>query len=145
MATVFLARLAGVGGFQRFVAIKRLHPHLASEQEFVEMFLDEARLAAGIHHQHVVPILEVGMSDAGFYLVMEYIEGDTLARIVARALSTAATVPRSVLLRVLLDALAGLGAAHQLTDGDGNPVNLVHRDCSPQNVLVGSDGCSRIT
>src|SRR5688572_20235850 len=80
MATVFLSRLSGVGGFQRFVAIKRLHPHLAGEKEFVEMFLDEARLAAGIHHPNVVPILEVGASPRGYYLVMEYIEGDTLAR-----------------------------------------------------------------
>src|SRR5215831_9710330 len=105
MATVFLARLAGVGGFQRFVAIKRLHPHLAEEEEFVEMFLDEARLAAGIHHPHVVPILEVGTSDSGYYLVMEYIEGDTLARIVARALSGGSAVPRPILLRIVLDTL----------------------------------------
>src|SRR6201986_218284 len=83
MATVFLARLAGVGGFHRFVAIKRLHPHLAEEEEFVEMFLDEARLAAGIHHPHVVPILEVGQSDSGYYLVMEYIEGDTPGRLIS--------------------------------------------------------------
>ena len=70
MATVYLARLAGVGGFQRFVAIKRLHPHLAKEKEFVEMFLDEARLAAGIHHPNVVPILEVGASERGYSPVL---------------------------------------------------------------------------
>ena len=145
MATVYLARLAGVGGFQRFVAIKRLHPHLASEEEFIEMFLDEARLAAGIHHPHVVPILEVGQNESGYYLVMEYIEGDTLARIVARALSGGQNVPRSILLRILLDTLAGLHAAHELTDAHGESVSLIHRDCSPQNVLVGVDGCSRIT
>jgi eukaryotic-like serine/threonine-protein kinase len=145
MATVYLARLAGVGGFQRFVAIKRLHPHLASEEEFIEMFLDEARLAAGIHHPHVVPILEVGQTESGYYLVMEYIEGDTLARIVARALSGGEGVPRSILLRIMLDTLAGLHAAHELTDAHGQSVNLIHRDCSPQNVLVGVDGCSRIT
>src|SRR6185369_9391950 len=135
MATVFLARLAGVGGFQRFVAIKRLHPHLAEEQEFVERFLDEARLAAGIHHPHVVPILEVGTSASGYYLVMEYIEGDTLARIVARALSSGNGMPRPVLLRVVLDTLAGLHAAHETTDASGELVQLVHRDCSPQNIL----------
>src|SRR5882757_3869946 len=106
MATVFLGRIVGVGGVQRFVAIKRLHPHLAHEEEFVEMFLDEARLAAGIHHPHVVPILEVGTSDSGYYLVMEYIEGDTLARVVARALSSGSAVPRPILLRILLDTLA---------------------------------------
>ncbi len=145
MATVFLGRLGGVGGFQRFVAIKRLHPHLASEEEFIEMFLDEARLAAGIHHPHVVPILEVGQSDSGYYLVMEYVEGDTLARLMARSLAKAQPIPRPVLIRVVLDALAGLHAAHELVDPQGSPVHLVHRDVSPQNVLVGVDGCSRIT
>ena len=145
MATVFLARLAGVGGFQRFVAIKRLHPHLASEEEFIEMFLDEARLAAGIHHPHVVPILEVGENESGYYLVMEYIEGDTLARLVARSVAKAKPVPRPVLVRIILDALAGLHAAHELTDPLGQLVELVHRDVSPQNILVGVDGCSRIT
>jgi serine/threonine-protein kinase len=145
MATVFLGRLGGVGGFQRFVAIKRLHPHLANEEEFIEMFLDEARLAAGIHHPHVVPILEVGESESGYYLVMEYVEGDTLARLMARALARAQPIPRPVLIRIVLDALAGLHAAHELLDPHGNPVSLVHRDVSPQNVLVGVDGCSRIT
>jgi serine/threonine-protein kinase len=145
MATVFLARLGGVGGFQRFVAIKRLHPHLANEQDFIEMFLDEARLAAGIHHPHVVPILEVGESDSGYYLVMEYVEGDTLARLMARALARAHPIPRPVLVRMILDTLAGLHAAHELVDASGNPVQLVHRDVSPQNVLIGVDGCSRIT
>jgi serine/threonine-protein kinase len=145
MATVFLGRLGGVGGFQRFVAIKRLHPHLAAEEEFIEMFLDEARLAASIHHPHVVPILEVGESESGYYLVMEYIEGDTLARIMARSLAMAKPVPRPVLVRIVLDALAGLHAAHELTDPHGRPVDLVHRDVSPQNILVGVDGCSRIT
>jgi serine/threonine-protein kinase len=145
MATVFLGRIAGVGGFQRFVAIKRLHPHLAQEEEFIEMFLDEARLAAGIHHPHVVPILEVGESESGYYLVMEYIEGDTLARLMARSIAKAKPVPRPVLVRIVLDTLAGLHAAHELTDPDGQPVQLVHRDVSPQNILVGVDGCSRIT
>src|SRR5262249_11505907 len=82
MASVFLGRLTGAGGFQRLVAIKRLHPHLAQEEEFIEMFLDEARLAAAIHHPHVVPILEIGQSPAGYHLVMEFVEGDTLATLV---------------------------------------------------------------
>ncbi|MFT3774388.1 MAG: protein kinase [Minicystis sp.] len=145
MATVFLGRLAGAGGFQRFVAIKRLHPHLAREEQFVEMFLDEARLAAGIHHPHVVPILEVGQSDAGYYLVMEFIEGDTLGGLIVRALQRGAGLPPNVAARIVLDALAGLHAAHQLTDGDGHYLGLVHRDCTPQNILVGIDGSARIT
>ena len=145
MATVFLARRGGVGGFQRFVAIKRLHPHLQNEPEFVEMFLDEARLAALIHHPNVVPILEVGESDTGYYLVMEYVEGDTLSRIVARTMSLGQLPPRHVVLRIILDTLAGLHAAHELRDDRGQMLGLVHRDVSPQNVLVGVDGTARIT
>lgn len=145
MATVYLARLTGMGGFQRFVAMKRLHPHLAGEKEFVEMFLDEARIAARIHHPNVVPILEVGASQVGYYLVMEYIEGDTLARLLARAASSGKKLPVSIALRIAIDMLSGLNAAHDLHDDQNLPVNLVHRDVSPQNVLVGQDGIARIT
>ncbi len=145
MATVYLARRGGAGGFQRFVAIKRLHPHLQNEPEFVEMFLDEARLAALIHHPNVVPILEVGENEAGYYLVMEYVEGDTLSRIVARTMSMGQLPPRHVAIRILLDAIAGLHAAHELRDDRGQLLGLVHRDVSPQNVLIGVDGTARIT
>jgi serine/threonine-protein kinase len=145
MATVYLARLTGVGGFQRFVAIKRLHPHLAGEKEFVEMFLDEARLAAGIHHSNVVSILEVGASPLGYYLVMEYVEGDTLARLLARAAGKGQRLPTPIALRVVIDTLLGLHGAHELKDDKGNFLELVHRDVSPQNVLVGIDGVARIT
>jgi eukaryotic-like serine/threonine-protein kinase len=145
MATVFLGRILGAGGFQRFVAIKRLHPHLASEQEFVEMFLDEARLAASIHHPNVVPILEVGTSDRGYYLVMEYIEGDTLARLLARAATSRQRIPVPIVLRIMLDTLAGLHAAHELKDDNDQHLSLVHRDVSPQNILVGINGTARIT
>lgn len=145
MATVYLARLSGVAGFQRLVAIKRLHPHLAKEPDFIEMFLDEARLAARIHHPNVVPIQEVGESKSGYYLVMDYVEGDTLARLLARAAQTNTQIPWGVTIRILLDTLAGLHAAHELTDDLGQPLAIVHRDVSPQNILVGSDGIARIT
>jgi eukaryotic-like serine/threonine-protein kinase len=145
MATVFLGRLVGAGGFSRFVAIKQLHPHLAREEQFVQMFLDEARLAAGIHNPHVVPILEVGMSKAGYFLVMEFIEGDTLAGLTVRELQRGAVLSAPVALRIVLDALTGLHAAHQLTDAEGQHLGLVHRDCTPQNILVGVDGSARLT
>ena len=144
MATVFLARLSGVAGFQRLAAIKRLHPHLAREPEFVEMFLDEARLAARIHHPNVVPIQEVGESEHGYYLVMDYIEGDTLARVLAKAAKTNSKVPYGVTIRILLDTLAGLHAAHEMKDDHGEPLQIVHRDVSPQNILVGVDGVARV-
>jgi serine/threonine-protein kinase len=118
---------------------------LASEQEFVEMFLDEARLAASIHHPNVVPILEVGTSDRGYYLVMEYIEGDTLARLLARAATSRQRIPIPIVVRIVLDTLAGLHAAHELKDDNDHHLSLVHRDVSPQNILVGINGTARIT
>jgi serine/threonine-protein kinase len=145
MATVFLARLQGAGGFQRLVAIKRLHTELAAEPEFVEMFLEEARIAAQIHHTHAVPILEIGSSARGYYLVMEYIEGVSLAQIAHRVAQSGLQVPRKISLRMILDALAGLHAAHELTDESGRPLGVVHRDVSPQNILIGVDGAARIT
>lgn len=146
MATVFLARLAGVGGFSRLVAIKRLHPHLAREREFVEMFLDEARLAAGIHHQNVVGIQEIGTSDGGYYLVMDYVEGVTLATLLGDLSASQRRLPIPAVLRVVIDTLYGLQAAHELVDeATGMPLAVVHRDCTPQNILVGIDGSSRLT
>jgi len=145
MATVYLARVSGAGGFQRFVAIKRLHPHLAREDEFIEMFLDEARLAARIHHPNVVSILEIGASEQGYYIVMEYVEGDTLAHLLAHSSKRGQRLPMNVALRVVLDMLAGLDAAHELTDDDGKSLEIIHRDVSPQNVLVGVDGSARLS
>lgn len=147
MATVFLARRSGVGGFQRLVAIKRLHPHLARDPEFIQMFMDEARVAARIHHPNVVPIVDIETNDddGTFYLVMEYVEGDTAARLLAKSHQAGRRIPASVTVRIVLDVLAGLHRAHELTDDEGNPLEIVHRDVSPQNVLVGVDGTARIT
>lgn len=145
MATVYLGRLSGVGGFQRNVAIKVLHPHLAYDAEFVEMFLDEARLAAMIHHPNVVPIQEVEEGEHGYYLVMDYIEGDTFAALLSRAAAMGQPVPQDVVLRIGLEMLAGLHAAHELCDERGQLIGVVHRDVSPQNVLVGTDGVTRLT
>jgi serine/threonine-protein kinase len=145
MATVYLARVSGAGGFQRFVAIKRLHPHLAREEEFVEMFLDEARLAARIHHPNVVSILEIGASEQAYYIVMEYVEGDTLAHLLAQCSKRGQRMPMNVGVRIVIDVLTGLDAAHELTDDEGKSLEIVHRDVSPQNVLVGVDGSARLS
>jgi serine/threonine protein kinase len=109
------------------------------------MFLDEARLAARIHHPNVVPILEIGTSAERYYLVMEYIEGDTAAHLFSCAAQDGKDMPARVAIRIALDALAGLHAAHELKDDDGSPLEIVHRDVSPHNILVGVDGVSRIT
>ncbi len=140
---MYLARLSGAGGFRRTVAIKRLHPHLAKERSFIEMFLDEARLASRIHHPNVVPIVEIGESERGHFVVMDYIEGASAAAVVGARSGKRAPTPVSV--RVVLDALLGLHAAHELVSDDGTPLGLVHRDVSPHNILVGTDGASRLT
>ena len=146
MATVFLARIGGVGGFDRRVAIKVLHPHLSEDAQIRDMFLDEARLAARIRHPNVVPTLDISDTDGdGFFLVMEYIEGDHLGGLLTEAARQQERLPVPVVVRIVLDALAGLGAAHELADENGERQNLVHRDVSPHNVMVGADGISRLT
>ena len=144
MGMVFLARLEGVGGFQRLVAIKLMHPHLAADAQFIAMFLDEARLAARIHHPNAVSILDVCSSESGYYLVMEYVEGFTLDDILDLSDRTKKDIA-DMSLRILVDASAGLHAAHELKGDDGRSLELVHRDVSPQNILVGVDGVGRIT
>lgn len=146
MASVYIARAQGVAGFERLVAIKVLHPHLAYEQEFISMFLDEARLAARIRHMNVVPTLDISDSPGdGYFLVMEYIEGNHLGALLGRAAKQGDRLPRPFVCRVLIDTLQGLGAAHRLADENGTPLKLVHRDVSPHNILVGTDGIARLT
>lgn len=146
MAAVYIARAQGVAGFERLVAIKVLHAHLAYEEEFISMFLDEARLAARIRHPNVVPTTDINDTGGdGYFLVMDYIEGDHLGGLLGRAAKAGKRLPTPLVTRMVLDALAGLAAAHELTDEEGNPMNLVHRDISPHNVMVGSDGIARLT
>jgi len=146
MASVYIARAQGVAGFERLVAIKVLHPHLAYEQEFISMFLDEARLAARIRHMNVVPTLDVSDSPGdGYFLVMEYIEGNHLGALLGLAAKQGERLPRPFVCRVLIDTLQGLSAAHRLTDENAKPLKLVHRDVSPHNILVGTDGIARLT
>jgi serine/threonine-protein kinase len=144
MATVYLGRLMGAGGFARTVAIKRLHPQFAKDPEFVTMFLDEARLAARIRHPNVVPTLDVVAAKGELFLVMEYVQGESLSRL-ARALKTnGERVPIPILLRIMSDALQGLHAAHEARDERGLSLEIVHRDVTPQNILVGVDGVGRL-
>lgn len=146
MAEVYVARAQGVAGFERLVALKVLHQNLAHEEEFISMFLDEARLAARIRHPNVVPTLDISDTiDAGYYLVMDYIEGDHLGALLASAFKHNDPLPPRVVMRIVSDALGGLGAAHQLKDESGKPLNLVHRDVSPHNIMVGADGVARLT
>jgi eukaryotic-like serine/threonine-protein kinase len=144
MATVHIGRLLGPVGFSRTVAIKRLHPRYAGDPEFVSMFLEEARLVARIRHPHVVPMLDVVATAGELFLVMEYVAGESLARLAHAAAERGERVPLRVSVAILSGLLQGLHAAHEAHDEHGQPLGIVHRDVSPQNVLVGSDGQARV-
>ena len=144
MATVYYGRLLGPVGFSRVVAIKRLHPHLAKDPEFVAMFIDEARMAAKIRHPHVVPMLDVVATDEHLLLVMEYVQGETLARLIRKAQANGERIPPPIAASIVVGALYGLHAAHEAKGDTGDPLGLVHRDVSPQNIVVGTDGIPRV-
>lgn len=144
MASVHLGRLMGPVGFARTVAIKRLHSHLARDPQFVSMFLDEARLAARIHHPNVVLTLDVVALEGEVFLVLEYVQGQALGKLTRAAAAQQQTIPLGVSLNILTGMLNGLHAAHEATGERGEPLGIVHRDVSPQNVLVGVDGTARV-
>jgi serine/threonine-protein kinase len=144
MATVHFGRLIGPVGFTRTVAIKRLHPQFAKDPEFVSMFLDEARLAARIRHPNVVQTVDVVATEGELFLVMDYVQGESLARLVRLAKQRKERIPPRIVAAVVSGALHGLHAAHEAKNERGEPLGLVHRDVSPQNVLVGADGISRV-
>jgi serine/threonine-protein kinase len=144
MATVHLGRLAGAAGFARTVAIKALRPQYAEDPEFVSMFIDEARLAARIHHPNVVPTLDVVSSKNELFTVMDYVHGETLARLMRASRGRGTPIPLNIISAIMRDVLNGLHAAHESSDEHGKPLNVVHRDVSPQNVIVGADGVARV-
>ncbi|HEU4535696.1 MAG TPA: serine/threonine-protein kinase, partial [Polyangiaceae bacterium] len=142
MARVHLGRALGAVGFARTVAIKRLHRAQGEEPELVAMLVDEARLLTRVRHPNVVPIVDVIEQDGELLLAMEYVHGETLARL-ARA-CPAGRLPPAVAATALAGALHGLHAAHEARDERGAALGLVHRDVSPQNIMVGTDGLARV-
>jgi serine/threonine-protein kinase len=140
MASVWVARLQGAHGFEKLVAIKTILAEHASDPEYEAMFLDEARIVAGIRHHNVAEILDLGSSDGMLYLVLEWVEGDSLALLDRAALRHKKPIPMTVAMRIVAQICAGLHAAHELSDRTGKPLNVVHRDVSPQNVIVSATG-----
>jgi eukaryotic-like serine/threonine-protein kinase len=144
MASVHIGRLMGPVGFSRTVAIKILHPQYAKDPEFVAMFVDEARLAARIRHPNVVATLDVVAKGKDLLLVMDYVPGETLGRLVRLAHAQGKRVPPAIVSAIVVDLLDGLHAAHEARDERDEPLSIVHRDVSPQNVMVGHDGTARV-
>lgn len=148
MADVFLARQLGPGGFQKECVIKRVLPTLAQDpgnQAFVEMFLQEARIAARLSHPNIVHILDFGQIDGDYFLAMEYVDGVTLESVLEKTRTTGQpALPWPIAVRIVASAAEGLDHAHKAKDGSGAPLLLVHRDVSPSNIMVSWDGVAKV-
>jgi serine/threonine-protein kinase len=144
MASVWLARLRGKRDFEKLYAVKTIKTELGEDTRFQEMFLDEARLASGIEHPNVAHILDLGEHDGILYIVMEYVDGEALAKVARQARKVATPLPLGHALRIIADACAGLHAAHELKDRAGQNLGVVHRDVSPQNILIAMSGAVKV-
>lgn len=144
MGEIFLARQFGLEGFDRLVILKTLLPDLAQDEEAVRSFLDEARIAATLNHPNIVGIYEVGVWEGLHFIAMEYISGETISGLLSAAHKTKQTVPPLVSARIIRDAAAGLSHAHEATSIDGSPLGIIHRDVSPQNIMVREDGVAKV-
>ncbi|MFK7991369.1 MAG: serine/threonine-protein kinase [Sandaracinaceae bacterium] len=146
MAEVYAARSRGAEGFERLVAVKRMLPTMSDDPKFVEMFLDEAKVAANVHSRHVVSTLDLGRaSDGSLYIVMDLIRGLSLNRLIKRALRAKEPLPIDVVSEILTQTALGLHDAHEAATPDGTKLEIVHRDVSPQNVLLDRTGAVRLT
>lgn len=144
MAEVYLARQTGLGGFSRSVAIKLIQPEMFDIVDASAMFLDEARIAAEINHHNVVKIYDVGEENGVLFLAMEYLRGTTLSHMAAQLLQRGERMPPDLIATLVSQACQGLHAAHTLRDPSGRPLNVVHRDVSPSNLMVTSEGLVKV-
>ena len=144
MAAVWLARFQGKHGFEKLVAVKTILPSFATDVEFRQMFLDEATIASRIEHTNVAQILDLGEHDGILYLVMEWVDGDSVSRLERAVQQASGVIPQAIALRIASDSCAGLHAAHELCDDTGRSLGVVHRDVSPQNILVSAKGVVKL-
>jgi serine/threonine protein kinase len=140
MAEIFLAKQSGLEGFEKVVVLKRILSHLAQDEEFVSMFLDEARIAAKLSHPNIVQIYDLGKADSSFYIAMEYVSGRNVQHIIAKQQQRGEMVPVEHVCRVVAGVCDGLHYAHSRKDYDGTPLNIVHRDISPPNIMLSQNG-----
>ena len=144
MAEIFLARQAGVEGFEKTLCLKRIRPHLSSQPAFVNMFLNEAKLAAQLNHPNIVQIYDLGLVGKSFFIAMEYVSGRDTSRIIPKAEKKGIPFPLVYALKIASSVLEGLYYAHHQTDAYGQPLNIVHRDITPENIVVSFSGNVKI-
>lgn len=144
MAEIYLARVTGIEGFQKHVVLKKIRPIHAEDPRFVEMFLDEARLAALLHHQNIAQVYDIGQLDGGYFFSMEFLHGQDVQSILKRMVKNRERVPLEYALTIVAGAAAGLHYAHEKRGPSGKPLNIVHRDVSPSNIVVTYDGAVKV-
>jgi serine/threonine protein kinase len=144
MADVLLARTDGIEGFQRHVVIKRIHSELLEEPRYVTMFLDEARLAASLHHHNIVQVNDIGEENGEYFFAMEYVHGEDARTLLVEASKRRELIPIEHVVTIIMAAASGLHHAHEQRGMDGAPLDIVHRDVSPANILVGYDGAVKV-
>src|SRR5262245_11514487 len=140
MAEVFLAESAGIEGFKKQVAIKRVLPHLSEKKRFIAMFLDEARLSAHLSHSNVAQVFDIGVGDNAYFIVMEYVDGADLKAVIEYVKKNGRTIPVEAAVFIASKISEGLTYAHEIRNADGTPLRIVHRDMSPPNVLITKHG-----
>ena len=144
MADVLLGRSDGIEGFERHVVLKRIRPEYARDSRFIRMFLDEARVAATLHHQHIVQVHDIGEAAGEYFIAMEYLHGEDVRSVLSSASKRRAHTPLDIAIAIVSAAAAGLHYAHERTGSDLRPLGIVHRDVSPSNILVGYDGAIKV-
>jgi serine/threonine protein kinase len=145
MAEVFKAKRSGVEGFEKVVAVKRILPHLSDNKEFVEMFIDEAKMVAGLTHPNIVQISDLGKLEKSYYIAMEYVHGRDLRTILRRAKDRGLRLPLDLTVLIVSKVCSALEFAHRKKDERGRPMLIVHRDISPQNILISFEGEVKLT
>lgn len=145
MAEVFKAKRTGVEGFEKVVAVKRILPHLSDNKEFVDMFIDEAKMVAGLTHPNIVQISDLGKIDKSYYIAMEYVHGRDLRTILRRAKERGLRLPLDLTVLIVSKVCSALEFAHRKKDERGRPMLIVHRDISPQNILISFEGEVKLT